>query len=135
MAVIVGCQISLIRRVLSLDFKLIHLFYIVIILGIYCNLFTTRNMSERFNKGVIIKNAKLKKLLWLRRTTDYISFVSIVFLIISYFTLIATIACFLICLFVSDFVAKWITWVLFGVVFIVFLIENFFLPPYGVRGS
>lgn len=135
MAVIVGCQISLIRRVLSLDFKLIHLFYIVIILGIYCNLFTTRNMSERFNKGVIIKNAKLKKLLWMRRATDYISFVSIVFLIISYFTLIATIACFLICLFVSDFVAKWITWVLFGVVFIVFLIENFFLPPYGVRGS
>ena len=135
MAVIVGCQISLIRRVLSLDFKLIHLFYIVIILGIYCNLFTTRNMSERFNKGVIIKNTKLKKLLWMRRANDYISFVSIVFLIISYFTLIATIACFFICLFVPDFVAKWITWVLFGVVLIVFFIENFFLPPYGVRGS
>ena len=118
-----------------MDFKLIHLLYIVIILGIYCNLFTTRNMSERFNKGAVIKNSKLKKLLWMRKTDDYISFVSIVFLIISYFTLIATIACFLICLFVSNFVAKWITWVLFCVVFIVFFIENFFLPPYGVRGS
>lgn len=92
-------------------------------------------MSERFNKGVIIKNSKLKKLLCMRRTDDYISFASIVFLIISYFTLIGTVACFLICLFVSDFVAKWITWVLFGVVFIVFFIEHFFLPPYGVRGS
>lgn len=120
---------------LFLDFKLIHLLYIVIILGIYCNLFTTRNMSERFNKGVVIKNSKLKKLLWMRKTDDYISFVSIVFLIISYFTLIATIACFLICLFVSNFVAKWITWVLVGVVFIEFLVEQFFLPPYGVRGS
>lgn len=131
MAVIVGRQRLLIRMVLSLDFKLIHLFYIVIILGIYCNLFTTRNMSERFNKGVIIKNSKLKKFLWMRRTDDYISFVSIVFLIISYFTLIGTVACFLICLFVSNFVAKLITWVLFGVIFILFIIENFFLPPYG----
>ena len=45
-------------------------------------------MSERFNKGIIIKNSKLKKFLWMRKADDYISFVSIVFLIISYFTLI-----------------------------------------------
>ena len=48
-----------------MGFKLIHLLYIVIILSIYCNLFTTRNMSERFNKGIIIKNSKLKKFLWM----------------------------------------------------------------------
>lgn len=118
-----------------MGFKLIHLLYIVIILSIYCNLFTTRNMSERFNKGIIIKNSKLKKFLWMRKADDYISFVSIVFLIISYFTLIGTMACFLICLLVSDLLAKWITWVLFGFTFTVFVVEQFFLPSYGVRGS
>ena len=92
-------------------------------------------MSERFDKGITIKNSKLKKFLWMRKTDDYISFVSIVFLIISYFMLIGVIACFLICVFVDDFVAKWITWILFGVVFVVFFVEQFFLPPYGVRGS
>lgn len=115
--------------------KLMHLLYIVIILGIYCNLFTARNMSERFNKGVIIKDSKFKKLLWMRKTNDYISYVSIVFLIIAYFTLIETIACFMICLFVSDLAAKWITWVLFGIIYIIFFVEEFFLPSYGVRGS
>ena len=65
-------------------------------------------MSERFNKGIIIKNSKLKKFLWMRKADDYISFVSIVFLIISYITLIGTMACFLIYLLVSDLLAKWI---------------------------
>lgn len=118
-----------------MGFKLIHLLYIVIILGVYCNLFTTRNMSDRFSKGVIVKNSKLKKLLWMRNTNNYISYVSIVFLIIAYFTLIGTVACFFTCLFVSNLVAKWITWVLFGIICIEFFIENFFLPTYGVRGS
>lgn len=117
-----------------MGFKLIHWLYIIITLGIYCDLFSTRNMSDRFNKGLIIKNPKLKKLLWMRNN-EYISFVSIIFLIISYLILVGTIACFLICLFVSNLAAKWITGVLFGVVSLVFFIEGFFLPPYGVRGS
>ena len=75
-------------------------------------------MSERFNKGIIIKNSKFKKFLWMRKADDYISFVSIIFLIISYFTLIGTMACFLICLFVSDFEEKWITVLLFDLTFI-----------------
>lgn len=92
-------------------------------------------MSERFNKGVIIHNPKWKKLLWMRKADDFISYVSIIFLIISYFTLICTVACFVVCLFVSDLAAKWITLILSGVIFNVFIIEYFFLPAYGVRGS
>ena len=42
---------------------------------------------------------------------------------------------FLICLLVSDLLAKWITWVLFGFTLTVFVVEQFFLPSYGVRGS
>ena len=124
-----------IKESVFLELKLIHLLYIICILCIYCNLFTTRNMSERFNKCVIIHNSKWKKLLWMRNADDFISYVSIIFLIISYFTLICTVACFVVCLFVSDLAAKWITLVLAGVIFIVFIIEHFFLPAYGVRGS
>lgn len=124
-----------IKESVVLELKLIHLLYIICILCIYCNLFTTRNMSERFNKGVIIHNSKWKKLLWMRKADDFISYVSIIFLIISYFTLICTVGCFVVCLFVSDLVAKWITLALSGVIFIVFIIEHFFLPAYGVRGS
>ena len=118
-----------------LEFKTIHLLYVICVLGIYCNLFTTRNMSERFHKGVIIKNSKWKKLLWMRNEDDFISYVSIIFLVISYFTLLGVVVCFLVCLFVFDLVAKWITLVLFGIIFIMFIIEHFFLPTYGVRGS
>ena len=124
-----------IKESVFLELKLIHLLYIICILCIYCNLFTTRNMSERFNKGVIIHNSKWKKLLWMRKADDFISYVSIIFLIISYFTLICTVACFVVCLFVSDLVAKWLTFVLFGIICVVFIIEHFFLPAYGVRGS
>ncbi len=117
-----------------MEFKSIHLIYIIIILCVYCNLFTTRNMSDRFNKGIIIKNDKLKKLLFMRKN-EYISYVSIVFLVIDYINLLITIACFVICLFTSDIVAKYISWILFGFTGLIFLIEMFFLPPYGVRGS
>ncbi len=106
-----------IKESVVLELKLIHLLYIICILCIYCNLFTTRNMSERFNKGVIIHNPKWKKLLWMRKADDFISYVSIIFLIISYFTLISAVACFAVCLFVSDLAAKWITLVLAGVIF------------------
>ena len=99
-----------------MELKLIHMLY-MICLCIYCNLFTTRNMSERFNKGVIIHNPKWKKLLWMRDADDFISYVSIIFFIISYFTLISAVACFVVCLFVSDLAAKWITLVLAGVIF------------------
>jgi len=102
---------------------------------IYCILFSTRNISERFDKGIIIKNSKLKKLLWMRKADDYISYVSIVLLAISYFILIGTVACFVVCLFVSQLAAKWITGILFGIICVVFIVEHFFLPPYGVRGS
>lgn len=71
----------------------------------------------------------------MRKTDTYISYVSIVFNVIAYFNLIATIACFLICLFVPNVVAEYITEILFGVICIVFFVEHCFTPPTGVRGS
>ena len=92
-------------------------------------------MSDRFNKGIIIKNDKLKKLLWMRKKNEYISYVAIVFLVIDYITLLVAITCFIICLFMSKVIAQYISWILFGVTALIFLIEMFFLPPYGVRGD
>lgn len=118
-----------------MDFEIMCLLYLVCFGLIYCNFTTTHYISERFDKGIIVKNNLLKKILWIYKELDYISYVSIVFIIINYIFLIATITCFIICLCVSKLATTLITWVLFLVLLILFVVEHAFTPPYGVRGS
>ena len=104
-------------------------------MGIFCILWTTRYISERFDKGIIIKNGKIKKLLWMRKTDDYISYIAIVFNIIGYFSLIAIIVCCVVGLFILPRNTMYLSWIVFGWTFIVFFAECFFYPSYGARGS
>ena len=112
-------------------FKKVQLTYLVCIGLIYCVLITIPGISERFDKGIIIKEARLKKLLWMRKTDEYISYVSIAFCIIGYFELIATVISFVVSMFVSYTVAEYIVYITFGVCWFTFIIQHAFLPPYG----
>ncbi len=104
------------------------------IVSLYLIFGLTRNISERFSNGKTINSAILKRLLWIKKNESYISYPSLVFVILGYIYLIAIIPCNIVCLFVSELTAKWITGVYLGVMNLTVLIEAPFLPFYGVKG-
>ena len=111
-----------------------HWFYLFAFLILYLIFSLTHNISERFNKGKIIRSAIIRKILWIRKSEVYISYPSLVFVIFGYIYLIALIPCNIICFFVSNYFAIWITAVYFTVISLTLLIESMFLPFYGAKG-
>ncbi len=134
MVVIVRCQTFLISGVIFLVFKDVQWWYLMTIVSLYLIFGLTRNISERFSNGKTINSAILKRLLWIKKNESYISYPSLVFVILGYIYLIAIIPCNIVCLFVSELTAKWITGVYLGVMNLTVLIEAPFLPFYGVKG-
>lgn len=134
MACIICLEIILIREVTSLGFKQVQFYYIISIVFLYLIFSFTRNINERFDKGRIIKKTVLRGLLWIKKNQVYISYVSLVFAIIGYIYLIALIPLNIICLFVSDYIASWITYIYLGMLGITWLAEIPFLPFYGIKG-
>lgn len=117
-----------------MDFKQVQFYYIISIVFLYLIFSFTRNINERFDKGIIIKKPVLRELLWIKKNQVYISYLSLVFVIIGYIYLIALIPFNIICLFVSDYIASWITYIYLGTLGITWLAEIPFLPFYGIKG-
>ena len=81
-------------------------YYLLSLLAIYFIFSLSQSVSERFNRGIIIKNKKLRKFLWIAKNEVYISYVSLVFVILGYIYLLAFIPCNIICLLVSNDIAE-----------------------------
>ena len=115
-------------------FKQIQIHYCFTLLALYLIFCFSQNISQRFDKGLIVKNVVLQKLLWIRKNEVYISYPSLVFVIIGYIYLVALIPCNIVCLFVSIYTAELITYIYIGVTGLTWCIEVFFLPSYGIKG-
>ena len=107
-------------------------YYLGAILGLYLIFGTTQNINDRFDKGIIVTNKKLRRFLWIKKIHEHISYPSLVFVIIGYFYTISLPACSVACLLVSEPV---IMRIYFFIVFGTWVVEIFFIPSYGARGS
>ncbi|MBE7089944.1 MAG: hypothetical protein E7362_03985 [Clostridiales bacterium] len=110
-------------------------FLIASLLGIVLILSITQNINERFDKGKIVTNKKLRRLLWIKKEHEHISYPSLVFICLGYFYALLLIVCNVVCLFVCEQIAELITYIYFGVVVVTWVVEVFFIPSYGLRGS
>ena len=117
-----------------MEFKLIQLYYFFSVFGFVLIFGFSQNISERFDKGLIVKKTMLRKLLWIRKNETYISYPSLIFVIIGYIYLFSLIPCNIICLFVSNYVAEAITYSYLAITYITGVVEALFLPSYGVKG-
>lgn len=108
---------------------------LVVVASVYIILGSSQNINERFEKGIIVKKSILKKFLWIKKNEVYISYVSLIFVIIGYIYLFALIPYNIICFVFSNNIAVLIARFYIAVTMSTVFIERFFLPPYGTRGN
>ena len=118
-----------------MSFKHDQLFYLGTIAILFCIFSFTQNISERFEKGKIIRNSTIRRLLWIKRDLSYISYPSIVFVVLGYVYLLSLIPCNIACIIVSESVAHKIVYISIGIMGVTLMAEAFFLPSYGVKGG
>ena len=109
--------------------------YVVAILVVWLILSMTQNINERFDKGKIVTNKKLRRLLWIKKEHEHISYPSLVFVCLGYFHALLLVACFTTCFFVGEQLAETITDIYGLVLCGTWVVEVFFIPSYGLRGS
>ena len=83
-----------------MDFSKVIGFYFVALGGIIISWCNHRHMNGPFDKGITIKNKALKKFLIAEKFTDYISYVSLTFVILNCAYLLIGIVSFIICFFI-----------------------------------
>lgn len=118
-----------------MEFKHDQLYYIGVIGILFCIFSFTQNISQRFEKGKIIQNSTIRRLLWIKKDQSYISYPSIVFFVLGYIYLLSLIPCNIVCMFVSEYLAHKIVFISIGIMGITLMIEVFFLPSYGIKGG
>ena len=116
------------------EFSDCFVYYFTATLILWMLFIATQYISERFEKGIIIKNKLLRVFLWLRKYDEYISYPSLVFVIIGYIEAVLTVVCNVVCLMIPDIISIYVSFGYLIFLLVTWIVALFFLPSYGVRG-
>lgn len=118
-----------------MSFCQVQFFFVLIVFAIYLILDITKSISDRFDKkGLNVASPHLRMLLWIRKGEMYVSYVSLIFVVIGYVYAMALVPCYVVCLFVSLEIATKIVCIYAVVTMGTFMVEVWFLPFYGLKG-
>lgn len=121
---------------MAIDVGTFLLMFFINLLGSWMILDSTRNINEEQERGIILKNKFWRLVCFLHKPYEkYLSYVSIVFLVIGYFYLLATLSIFVIYFCCPSIVTVLVVFISIVIMFIILIVERLFMPSYGFMGG